>query len=142
MATPAKASQNNSSPLALVKKADFPTRPTQICRLSHRETEDSAIKKAQQIWDTYFEKMLATFNEPNPDLNRDLALDRTIRALGQRPLTSREQAQMVSSHSPSAICYRDVRSHVHLPSRQEAKLQKICAQEDALEELCSDAFDA
>ena len=43
------------------------------------------LSLAQAAWDQFLEDELAGIDEPNPDLRRDLALDRTIRALGQRP---------------------------------------------------------
>jgi len=139
MATTAPVAQQSNSPLSLVKKNDLPVRPKQICRVSSKQLNDAAIQKAQEIWDTYFNKMMATFHEPNPDLNRDLALDRTIRALGQRPLTAQEQANLLRWCSSG---FRSMGSCTHLPTRQEMKLQRSCHQEDHFEELCSLAFDA
>lgn len=139
MATTAPVAQQSNSPLSLVKKNDLPARPKQICRVSSKELNDAAIQKAQEIWDTYFNKMMATFHEPNPDLNRDLALDRTIRALGQRPLTAQEQANLLRWCSSG---FRSMGSSTHLPTRQEKKLQRSCHQEDFFEELCNLAFDA
>lgn len=52
---------------------------------------------AQSAWDRFFEDALTQFAHPNPNLNRDLALDKTIRAMGQRPrqpLTAEECADL------------------------------------------------
>jgi len=142
MANLATVTQQNENPLGLVNKFDSSAGASRICQVSHKGIEPASVQTAQQIWDAYFTKMLATFDEPNPDLNRDLALDRTVRALGQRPMTAMEQASMISRYSSSAVCYRSLASSTHFSSRQEQKLRRICAQEDALEDLCKMAFDA
>lgn len=138
MAVTAKVSSKNVTQLGLVQKSESATPAQQICRVSHRTLDDTAIIKAQQIWDTYFAKMLATFHEPNPHLNRDLALDRTIRALGQRPLTAKEQANLPRYYSSGSSS----RGGYHYPTRQSVKLERTCRDEEFFEELCNSAFDA
>jgi hypothetical protein len=50
-----------------------------------RALAPAEITLAQRAWDMFLHSALQDFDDPNPDLRRDLALDRTIRALGQRP---------------------------------------------------------
>lgn len=57
----------------------------------------TALVLAQSAWDRFFADVLAKFREPNPELCRDLALDKTIRALGHRPrapLTPEEREEL------------------------------------------------
>ena len=49
-----------------------------------RRTE-TGLALAQAAWDQFFTDALTKVDDPNPELRRDLALDKTIRALGQRP---------------------------------------------------------
>ena len=53
---------------------------------------------AQAGWDRFLQDTLAKIDELNPDLRMDLALDKTIRALGrrpQRPLTWEERQALI-----------------------------------------------
>ena len=61
---------------------------------------------AQAAWDQFLQDTLATIKCPNPDQRRDIALDRTIRALGQRPrapLSEQQRADLQLRHEVSAI---------------------------------------
>lgn len=143
MGIPVTEQQNHQSASLYVSRNEAPPAfPQQICRVSSNHVSEANIGKAQQIWDTYFTKMLATFHEPNPNLNRDLALDRTIRALGQRPLKDTER-QSLSVHSgwPSAIRYCGSRAKQVFNGRT-FHLERKFAQENFFEELCNQAFDA
>lgn len=52
-----------------------------------------ALRLAREAWDDFFECQRALFaGERNPDYRNDLALDRTLRALGRRPRPPRTKA--------------------------------------------------
>ena len=100
---------------------------------------------AQSAWDQFFEDSRAKFTTPNPDLNRDLALDKTIRALGQRPrlpMTAEERAELevraeveqviASSIRPHGLCLRDLYDGLESEDNDE---EMIC-----IEDIC-DALD-
>lgn len=56
---------------------------------------------AQSAWEQFFEDALAEFDEPNKNLCHDLALDKTLRALGPRPrgpLMEKEREDLAVQH--------------------------------------------
>jgi hypothetical protein len=53
---------------------------------------------AQAAWDQFFDDVLARLKHPNPSHCHDVALDRTIRALGRRPrapMTPQERSDLL-----------------------------------------------
>jgi hypothetical protein len=62
------------------------------------QPQPGELALAQAAWDQFFEDALGTFHDPNPDLCMDLALDKTLRALGPRPrppLTPEEKEDLM-----------------------------------------------
>lgn len=110
--------------------------PTRRSRKAMPVLSDAAIRVNQKEWDRYFQTMFQMFHRENPDLNRDLALDRTIRALGQRPLKQGEFATFPSSCSGVSLRTLALRRE---PSWRELHLQRKFAREDAFESLCDRA---
>ena len=69
---------------------------------------------AQAAWDQFLEDALSAIDEPNPDLRHDLALDKTIRALGRRPrgpLTPEEREELTVRHEVEQIITESSRIH-------------------------------
>jgi len=107
-----------------------PARPA-IRAMKSRLPADLAIRDAQRAWDRYFVRMLQLFHEPNPDQNRDLALDKTIRAMGSRPVTSAELAVLPITHPArqttvrgSGFSTRDL--HLNRKHLREAQIESLC----------------
>jgi len=62
---------------------------------------ESNLALAQAAWEQFFEDALAELDEPNKNLCHDLALDKTLRALGPRPrgpLTEEEREDLSVQH--------------------------------------------
>lgn len=62
---------------------------------------EAKLTQKQAAWDRFFAQALTQFTDPNPNLRHDRALDRTIRALGQRPaapLTNAELEDLTVQH--------------------------------------------
>jgi len=69
---------------------------TTALALARPQQADLALRQA--AWDLFFEDELAKTSNPNPELRRDIALDRTLRALGRRPrnpLTQQEREDLM-----------------------------------------------
>ena len=96
---------------------------------------ETGLTLAQAAWDQFFEDVLATFDDPNPNLCCDLALDKTIRALGHRPrapLTPEERADI------------EVRAEVEQLIASASQVRGMCRREfyDGLESATEDLSDA
>ena len=98
------------------------------------------LKLAQAAWDLFLEDRLAEVHEINPDLRLDIARDRTIRALGQRPyslLIPSEWDDLIH-HCEIKMLLDDVGTP-HFDTRREEHLNALMAREDAFEALCEAA---
>lgn len=99
---------------------------------------------AQSAWDQFFGDVLATFTHPNPDLNRDLAMDKTLRALGRRPqppLTEQERSDLevrsdVEQIIATASHPNGLRNHELFDG-----IEPVDANDDRLEALCDELDD-
>ena len=98
------------------------------------------IRRRQKDWDRFFEQALAGFDDPNPDLCRDLAMDKTIRALGHRPrapLTEKEREDLEIQRDVAVILgdAASVSSNHELIEQELLAEMRIC-EEDELEAPC------
>jgi len=108
---------------------------------------------AQAAWDQFFEDALSKFDHPNPNLCCDLALDKTIRALGHRPrapLTPEERAdlevraeveQLIAAASEiSGPCRREffegLDSAIEPDPEDELRVEDLCDALDDCEVPC------
>lgn len=108
------------------------------------EASPAEICERQAVWDRFFEKALATFTHPNPNLCRDLALDKTIRALGHRPrmpLTAKEREDLRVLRDVCEIIHESaqLRSSEYLTQVDRHRATRM-RMEEKFERLCDDAM--
>lgn len=99
----------------------------------------SELTLSQAAWDMFFDDAMRDFNDPNPELCRDLALDKTVRALGQRPrgpLTPAEREDLVVRGEVGLILDENSRKpNIGRHSRKERHCTLTLADEEAFENL-------
>jgi hypothetical protein len=96
---------------------------------------------AQSKWDRFYEDAFFTFDDLNQDLRRDKALDKTIRALGQRPsapLTQAQREDLAVSMEVACVLYENSRQR-NMGGESEMLLTRRCREEDYFESLCDEA---
>jgi len=98
---------------------------------------------AQAAWDRYLLAVLQTLADPNPLRRGDLALDRTIRALGPRPAREPDAAEHAA-----LVLRGEIERHLLEAMRPRKTGQKRAAErwrgrkfaaEDAFEDWCGRA---
>ena len=99
---------------------------------------------AQAAWDQFFEDALGKFDHPNPNLCCDLALDKTIRALGHRPrapLTLEERADIEIRADVDALIASASRPRGLREFEYFEDAMRHAVDHEPFESLCDDALD-
>jgi len=108
--------------------------------LSFEQTTTLPLAAAQAVWDRRFNEALKTFNEPNPELCRDLALDKTIRELGQRPRAplTRKERQDLKLRMEVEELFAENYARSEYFADQDRRKRGCTAEQHTFETLCED----
>lgn len=96
---------------------------------------------AQSKWDQFYEESFYSFDDLNPELRRDKALNKTIRALGQRPrapLTQAQREDLKLSREVAWVLEENNRQR-NTGIGTALSLAQRCSEEDYFESLCDEA---
>ena len=121
--------------LPLVREA-LPKSPLQLPAMA---SQHWAL--AQSKWDQFYEDAFYSFDDLNQELRRDKALNKTIRALGQRPrapLTHAQREDLEVRMQVACVLNENSRQR-NTGIESEMPLSRRCSEEDYFESLCDEA---